>query len=1065
MALAVSSVWTGATTSTTARVKARLTSAGSGTLLVADNEAMTGPASFGPVASGADNVIVWDVTGLNPDTRYWLLVDDGALNPSFKATFRTHPGAVGEPLSYIFGAAGDAGLTGDGDEFTVTSGVSNGFVFDTMRLQSAAEEWTWFSHLGDLHYKNISTNSPASFRSAYFETMNYGAFVSPGSRQPQFVRSTAMTYVWDDHDFGANNSDRTSASNPAANQVYREWVPHYPLPGGTTGIYQSWQVGRVLYIASDVRSFRDPNSDPLTPSKTMLGSGQKAWMEALLYDARNHGAEALVWQSPSRWVGGTDTWSDFAYERAEMVELFGDTGWLDRMILMTADMHAVSMCSGPHNPFGAFPMFMFAGMDAGAWSTSETDYDIGSVAGRRQYGTMRVADNGHTISLTGTGYHDGTVLMQHTAYLHTGGRIFALDYNAGHVSDPFEPTDDDQKLRNEITARRTDGGEYTYSKLEGPQNTGDPAEDAEGVGVYDEGVEVNVATDEQLPDQASWRVHLSTVDEDRYPTVRVDLAANPDLADDLTGLTLGDRVTIANPPEWLAPGTVELIAEGGTEPIGHPNDWDMHLNASPGRPWLVAHLASPATLMHATFETDLEGFAGQGGATLARAATPSVPPFGGAWSCQITPDGVTASGGAQSSRTAAGTVTPGNAYTVSCWVYSPGGWSDLRAVIDWNDAGGTFLSTGSGAAVAVPAGQWTLLSGTFTAPANASRLRGRARHDGTPAAGNIWYADEVTVKEVTPSGLAAGPNRPNRLDTSGSHLVSAVTSSATQFLVHTAPNGIFDRAPWIQSAGITALYPTHFPFDLKLGGEIVRCTACTPSALDQFGRSASNGWGSATVGGAWSTSGGSTSDYDVNGTVGRHSHGTRNVFRITSLNSVSLADVDVRASITIPVVPTGDALYAFVLARADIAAGTFYFARLMVSTSSTMQLSLRKRLPAETLLATASHTLPFTAGATYRVRLQVEGSAVRAKAWPVGGVEPVDWEVSATDTSLTAAGTVGVRSLVPTANTNALPIVFTFDDLEVFPQVMTVTRSINTIAKAHSAGDPISLAQPAPVAL
>ncbi|MDX2948858.1 alkaline phosphatase D family protein [Streptomyces caniscabiei] len=906
MVFDVAWVWTGATTDTTAQVKVRMVATGGpSTLLVADNQAMSGAVTLGPLAPSAEGMIVFNLTGLDADTQYWVVVNDGALNNSYKATFRTHPVPAGERASYIFGAAGDAGLTGDGYDGYISSAVSNSPVFDTMRTQAAAEQWLWFSHLGDLHYRNISTNTPATFRTAYFENMNFGAFTNPACRQSEFFRSFASTYVWDDHDFGANNSDRTSASNAAANLVYREAVPSYAVPV-TTGIYQSWMVGRVLYIASDVRSARDPNSNPTTPTKTLLGTAQKTWMESLLSTARDDGAEALVWQTPSRWVGGEDTWNDFLYERNEMVQMFGDLGWLDRMVLMTADMHALSICSGPHNPYGKFPMFMFAGMDAGAWSTSETDYDIGSVSGRRQYGTMRVADNGHTIALTGTGYRDGTVMMSHTAYLQASSRIFALDYAAGHISDPFEPTDDDQKLRNEITARRTDGGEYTYSKLEGPQNVNDPADDPDGVGVYDEGIEVNVATDAQLPDQAAWRVFLSTVDEDRYPTVRVDLAANPDLADDLTGLTLGDRVTIANPPDWLAPGTIDLIVEGGDEPIGHPNDWDMRLNASPGTPWLVAQIAQDAA--------------------------------------------------------------------------------------------------------------------------------------------------------------SAGTNQPNRLDTGAAQLVTAVDADDTSFVVHTPPDGIFDRSPWIQSTGITAPYPTHFPFDLKVGGEVVRCTACTPSALDRFTRSTSNGWGTAEVGGAWTATGGAAADYSVNGTVGRHSHGTRSVFRITSLNSVSLANVDVRACITIPVVPTGDALYPYVLARANVAADTYYFARLTISTASTVQLTLRKRLPAETLLATAPHTLPFTAGSTYHVRLQAEGSTVRAKAWPVGGVEPVDWEVSATDTSLTT-GAVGYGSFVPSGNTSALPVVFSFDDLEVFPQVMTVTRSVNGISKAQAAGAPISLAQPAPVPL
>ncbi|MGW0537803.1 alkaline phosphatase D family protein [Streptomyces sp. NPDC003032] len=904
MALNVSSVWTGASTATTAQLKARLTAAGSGTLLVADNEAMTAPATFGPVASGADNVLTFNMSGLSSNTRYWAVVDDGDLNISFKAHFLTHPGPAGEPLSYIFGAAGDAGLTGDGYDGDITNAVSNSPVFDTMRVQGDAEQWLWFSHLGDLHYRNIATNSVAAFRTAYFENMNYGPVVG-NFRQSDFFRSVASTYVWDDHDFGPNNSDRTSASRPAAQQVYREWVPHYPL-ADAAGIWQSWQVGRVLYIASDVRSYRDPNGDPVTPAKTMLGSAQKAWMEALLASTS---AEALVWQCPSRWLGGSDTWESFAYERAEMVQLFGDLGWLDRMIFMTADMHATSICSGPNNPVGRFPMFMFASLDAGSWSTG-AEYDIGSVAGRRQYGTMRVQDNGHTIALTGTGYKDGAVLMSHTAYVHVGSPVLALSYTAGHVSPPLEPTDDDQGLRNDVTAKREDGGEAHYAKQTGPLNINDPAVDPDGVGVYDEGVTVNVARDEQLADQAGWRVHLGTVDEARYPLVHIDLAANPDLADQVAGLSLGDRLTIANPPPWLPPDQIQLIAEGGTETIGL-YDWNVELNASPGSTWNVAQLP------------------------------------------------------------------PGDAST-------------------------------------------------------------------------------------------AGPNRPNRLDTSGSHLVSAITNAATELLVHTPPEGRFTRAPWIIStgpAGAPALQPAHFPFDVRLGGEIARVSACAPAAWDAFTRTTANGWGSSTAGQAWTSTGGSTSDYSTNGSVGLHSMGSLNVSRSTMLTAPS-PDLDVRVEGSTPVLAAGGAQYLHLAAR-WLDGSNHYAARLGFTTSQTLELVLQKRVGG-TLTDLVTVTVPgkHTAAAFYTIRFQLDGSTLRAKAWPRGLAEPDGWHVEAADAVLTAAGSVGVRTILSPANTNPLPLAVSYDNFEITtPQRMTVQRSINTVTKAQTAHTAVLLAQPAVVAL
>lgn len=905
MALDVKSVWAGALTNTSVRIVADTAPPTNGSVLVADNEAMTGAATYGPVTATAEGILNFTVTGLTANTRYWYVVSAGGLNTAYKGTFKTHPGPAGEPVSYIFGAAGDAGLTGDGYDGTITNAVSNSPVFDTMRAQSAAEDWAWFSHLGDLHYRNIAVNDPALYRAAYDDNHNYALGFNPAARQGLFLRGQAVTYVWDDHDFGPNNSDRTSAGRPAAQQVYRECVPHYPLPDAA-GIHQSWQVGRVLYIASDVRSFRDPNANPLTPTKTMLGSAQKTWMESLLLSTS---AEALVWQTPSRWVGGGDTWTDFAYEREQMVQLFGDTGWLDRMILMTADMHALSICSGPANQYGGFPMFMFAGMDAGAWSTGP-EYDIGSVAGRKQYGTMRVKDDGHTIALTGTGYRDGVVMMAHTAYIDVGSPIIALNYAGGDISPPFEPTPDDEGVTNDVTVTRQDGGEAHFVKETGLLNTGDPALDPDAIGVYDGGdVTLAVASDDQLTDQASWRVHLGTVDEERYPLVHIDLAANPELADEMTALGLGDRVTVANPPEWLPPDEIQLIAEGGVETIG-AYDWDVELNASPGSPWTVAQLpASVAT---------------------------------------------------------------------------------------------------------------------------------------------------------------AGPNKPNRADTSGSRLVAAVSSSATALLVHTAPDGVFERVPWIISNGPAAapnLLPTHFPFDLRLGGETVRATACEPFAWDAFTRTTANGWGTATSGQAWTVAAGAAADFSTTGSEGRHSLGSVNASRWTTLTAPG-PDLDFRADFATSALAVGNSQYVHLGARVqDI--NNCYLAKLTFTASQQVQIALQRRL-AGVQTDLVAFTLPgvHAAGVFWTVRFQLDGTALRAKAWRRGLDEPGRWHVTTTDTSFTAAGSIGVRSILDNANTNVLPVVASVDNFEITtPQRMTVTRAVNTVDVPHAAGDALSLAQPAPLAL
>jgi hypothetical protein len=78
----------------------------------------------------------------------------------------------------------------------------------------------------------------------------------------------------------------------------------------------------------------------------------------------------------------------------------------------------------------------------------------------------------------------------------------------------------------------------------------------------------------------------------------------------------------------------------------------------------------------------------------------------------------------------------------------------------------------------------------------------------------------------------------------------------------------------------------------------------------------------------------------------------------------------------------------------------------------------------------------------------------------------VEWQTSASDTSLTAAGSVGVRSILSSANTNTLPVTVSFDNFTVLnPQTLTVTRSLNGVVKTHQAGQDLRLAAPSYVAL
>lgn len=90
-----------------------------------------------------------------------------------------------------------------------------------------------------------------------------------------------------------------------------------------------------------------------------------------------------------------------------------------------------------------------------------------------------------------------------------------------------------------------------------------------------------------------------------------------------------------------------------------------------------------------------------------------------------------------------------------------------------------------------------------------------------------------------------------RADTDGSQLTAAVTATATTLMVDTP-------IPWTTD-------PSDMPMDVRLGGEVVAVTAISGLVQDAFARTVATGWGTADSGQAWTTSGGTTSDFYVQG--------------------------------------------------------------------------------------------------------------------------------------------------------------------------------------------------------
>ncbi|WP_166355485.1 alkaline phosphatase D family protein [Phytoactinopolyspora limicola] len=392
-------IWSGAVTPTSFRVTTRVDdpAAERATLVVLpdlDGDTPAGAAPPAPVAvAGPDavpetGVLSWTVDGLDADAgyRYTVIVDDHADTARGQGTVRTFPDG---PASFTV-AVGACARTG-----------SNGAVFDAIRDVDPLV----FIHTGDFHYGNIDSDDVDMFRARYTDTLTTPA-------QSALYRSAPVAYVWDDHDYGANNADAAAPSRPAARAAYRENVPHYELPDDGA-IYHAFTIGRVRFVLTDVRSERT--------AETLLGERQMEWFEHEMLTAADEHA-LVVWVNAVPWIGAdgasADNWSGYPDERRQVAEVIEQVG-VDTVVMLAGDAHMVAIDDGTNSGYGptgvGFPVLHAAALDRGG-SVKGGPYSHGVAPGGGQFGTMTIDDDGAgpiTIELTGLDW-TGTELMSYT---------------------------------------------------------------------------------------------------------------------------------------------------------------------------------------------------------------------------------------------------------------------------------------------------------------------------------------------------------------------------------------------------------------------------------------------------------------------------------------------------------------------------------------------------------------------------------------------------------------------------------------------------------------------------
>lgn len=282
--------------------------------------------------AGNDYTAVVQVSDLAPETTYYykLVIDKDTLTAD-EWSFATFP-EKGNPINLSVGFGGGAGYTPQ---------------YTRMWSTLASHRFPAFLLLGD----NVYIDHPERP-----EVQDYVYYRRQSeARYRSFVANTPVFAVWDDHDFGTNDSWGTAAKLtpdwklPVWQKYRNNWNnPYYGGGEDNPGVWTDFSLGDVDFFMLDSRYYR---TAPDNEEADMLGPVQLEWLLAKLKASE---ATFKIIASPVPWSfeskkgtqmtpsgprpGGMDTWLGFSDQRNRIFDFIVEEQ-IEGVVLISADRH------------------------------------------------------------------------------------------------------------------------------------------------------------------------------------------------------------------------------------------------------------------------------------------------------------------------------------------------------------------------------------------------------------------------------------------------------------------------------------------------------------------------------------------------------------------------------------------------------------------------------------------------------------------------------------------------------------------------------------------------------
>lgn len=252
-------------------------------------------------------------------------------------------------------------------------------------IQHKPDIWLW---LGDNIYGN--SRNMETLAKKYNKQLSKVPYV-------EFLKKVPVVGIWDDHDFGANNADKTYPMKEQSQQLFLDFIgePLHSARRDQKGIYTSYTFGetgkQIKFILLDVRYHRDQPGE----NADILGEEQWTWLENELKQSE---AQIHIIASGTQVLSDkilSERWMAYPTAIKRLFSLL-KTHAVPGLFLLSGDIHCAEMMmlSSAELPYTLYE-FTSSGLTHAGWiaGARKNTYKMRNPSCTRNYGLITIQWN------------------------------------------------------------------------------------------------------------------------------------------------------------------------------------------------------------------------------------------------------------------------------------------------------------------------------------------------------------------------------------------------------------------------------------------------------------------------------------------------------------------------------------------------------------------------------------------------------------------------------------------------------------------------------------------------